>query len=70
MNMTAHDICSDCNSQKLWRECYNCDEDGYSDHDCGDDTCCCLHPAANVRCDICQGKGGWLQCCTCHPWED
>jgi hypothetical protein len=44
-----------------WEDCYNC-VDGYSDHDCGDDTCCCLNPKDNVRCDICDGEGGWVVC--------
>lgn len=41
-----------------WIECYNC-EDGYSHHECGDDTCVCLNPVSNVVCDICDGKAGW-----------
>jgi hypothetical protein len=39
--------------------CWQCGGEGYSHHDCGEDTCCCLHPHDNVRCDICEGKGGW-----------
>ena len=52
-------------------ECWNC-EDGYSDHDCGEDCCCCLNPEPNVRCDICDGLGGWKICYTCNPgaYED
>lgn len=42
----------------VWIECWNCEE-GYSHHDCGEDTCCCLYPENNVRCDICRGRGGW-----------
>lgn len=61
--------CKKCGNEMDWRECYNC-EDGMSDHDCGEDCCCCLHPENNVRCDICKGKGGWYQCFACHPWED
>ncbi len=62
--------CMTCNSSMFWRECYNCDEDGFTDHDCGEDCCCCLDPEPNVRCDICKGKTGWWQCQHCHPWED
>ena len=40
-------------------ECWNCGGEGYSHHDCGEDCCCCLSPYDNVRCDICDGKGGW-----------
>lgn len=42
-----------------WIECWQCGGEGYSDHDCGEDTCCCLDPEDNVRCDVCNGKGGW-----------
>ncbi len=42
-----------------WIDCWNCGGEGYSDHDCGEDTCCCLHPEDNVVCDICHGNGGW-----------
>lgn len=69
MDTNTVEICDEHHSQKIWRNCYNC-EDGFSDHDCGEDTCCCLNPRDNVRCDICSGKGGWYQCFTCAPWED
>lgn len=55
--------------EKSWCECWNC-EDGYSGHDCGEDVCCCLHPEDNQRCDICNGKGGWMRCYICAPEED
>ena len=35
------EVCTTCQNEKFWRECYNC-EDGFSDHDCGEDCCCCL----------------------------
>lgn len=55
-------ICPRCQCcSQDWEDCYNC-EDGFSDHDCGDDTCCCLDPYDNVRCDICDGRGGWQAC--------
>lgn len=47
--------------------CWNCGGEGLSDHDCGEDCCCCLHPENNVTCDICEGKGGWKICYTCNP---
>ena len=43
-----------------WIDCWNCDGEGYSSHDCGEDTCCCLIPEDNVQCDVCRGKGGWI----------
>lgn len=38
-------------------DCSNCGGTGYSHHECGEDTCCCLHPEDNVICDWCDGKG-------------
>ena len=61
--------CKKCNSSVMWKECYNCDE-GYSYHDCGEDTCCCLDPRPNVECDICHGKGGWWVCLSCTPLRE
>jgi hypothetical protein len=58
--------CGDCGEGMFWVECSYCDE-GYSDHDCGEDTCCCLDPEDNVRCDICRGKCGWYICARCTP---
>lgn len=52
--------------EREWCECWNC-EDGLSGHDCGEDCCVCLYPEDNVRCDICNGRGGWWRCYTCSP---
>jgi len=38
-------------------ECWNCAGTGFTHHDCGEDTCCCLDPEDNVRCDTCEGRG-------------
>lgn len=62
--------CEKCGWELSWRDCWNCDEDGFSDHDCGEDCCCCLHPEPNVRCDICNGESGWLACSMCYPEEE
>jgi len=56
--------CKKHGSDVYWVECEHC-EDGYSDHDCGEDTCCCLDPLPNVTCDICNGDGGWFVCPGC-----
>lgn len=48
-------------------ECWQCGGEGVSHHDCGEDVCCCRWPEDNVRCDICDGKGGYKVCFTCHP---
>lgn len=53
--------CQYCGAAMEWEDCWNC-EDGYEGHDCGEDCCCCLHPEPNVRCDVCGGEGGYLQC--------
>lgn len=65
------EVKADCeiHGEKEWVDCWNC-EDGYSHHDCGDDCCVCAELEDNVRCDICEGKGGWLRCFGCHPEEE
>jgi len=61
-------FCTVCGSDVYWVDCENC-EDGYSHHDCGEDTCCCLDPLPNVVCDWCDGKGGWYVCLHCDKKE-
>ena len=64
--------CARCGRDVDREHCDHC-EDGYSDHECGEDTCCCLRPELNVPCEICEGKGGWWRCmqsgdwCEAHP---
>src|SRR5262245_30853557 len=53
--------CQHCGQELDYEECDQC-EDGFSDHDCGEDTCCCLDPEPNVRCEQCGGKGFWFFC--------
>lgn len=69
--MEEREICDKHGREKEWADCWNCDTDagtyGFSSHDCGDDTCCCLFPEPNVRCDICNGEGGYLLCSICAP---
>jgi hypothetical protein len=50
--------------------CWQCGGECFVDHDCGKDCCCCLDPQPNVRCDICEGKGGYDICLTCNPEAD
>ena len=59
--------CARCGSSCDYVECDNCD-DGYSDHDCGEDCCCCAYPEPNVECDICRGHGGWQACMSSAEW--
>jgi hypothetical protein len=57
--------CPTCGCPLEWEDCYSLDcEDGYY-HDCGEDCCCCADPEPNVRCDVCDGKGGWWFCPAC-----
>lgn len=70
MYVTQEDIdcqCARCGSSCDYERCWNC-EDGYSDHDCGEDCCMCRHPEPNVRCDICDGRGGWNNCLSPREW--
>ena len=62
-------LCPHCERPMEWRDCGNCEE-GFSQHDCGDDTCCCLDPEDNVICDVCEGAGGWTHCARCETEED
>lgn len=70
MAETVVTSCEKCSYELQWRDCWNCGGEGFSDHDCGEDCCCCLHPENNVECDICDGEGGWKACPFCSPEED
>ena len=37
--------------------CDWCDGEGFSGHDCGEDTCCCADPEENITCHVCGGSG-------------
>jgi hypothetical protein len=58
--------CSQCETELEWVECEQCDGEGMSGHDCGEDCCCCLDPEPNELCDLCGGAGGWYWCYVCH----
>ena len=60
--------CPKCGSSMSWEDCPNCDEEGFSHHDCGEDCCVCLHPENNVDCDWCDGKGGYWACVSSREW--
>jgi rRNA maturation protein Nop10 len=72
MSMGNNDIeiadnnCPKCGSQTYRRNC-DCEE-GFSHHDCGEDSCCCLAPEPNRRCSECGGKGWHNWCPTCG-WD-
>jgi hypothetical protein len=60
--------CARCGASMEWRNCDYCDSEGYTGHECGEDCCCCLGPEPNVPCDICDGRGGWYDCCSSAEW--
>ena len=60
--------CPECHEDLHTVECGQC-VDGYTHHECGDDTCFCLYPQDNVECDLCDGHGFWWQCLNkCGNW--
>jgi hypothetical protein len=61
--------CKHCHADAVWVECEDCGGSGYTHHDCGEDTCCCLNPEDNVECDTCDGEGGWYNCQNCDKWN-
>jgi hypothetical protein len=61
--------CKNCGADLRWVECENCDE-GFTGHDCGEDTCCCLDPLPNVVCDVCHGEMGWYVCDNCNTKKE
>ncbi len=61
--------CKKCGSMVEWKECNGCD-DGFSHHECLDDTCCCKDPEPNMPCNLYGGKGGWWSCINCDDAED
>jgi hypothetical protein len=42
-----------------WEPCSECDGEGVAGHDCGEDSCPCLNPEDNMKCQTCNGEGGW-----------
>lgn len=63
--------CGRCGSSCDYQECWNCD-DGGCGSDCCDDLCHggeCIHgDSGQIRCDICQGHGGWWVCLSDREW--
>jgi len=57
--------CRTCGSEMDWEVCDVCGGEGFDGHDCGEDTCSCLHPEYNITCNTCQGDGGWWICLNC-----
>ena len=61
--------CARCGSSLDFVECGNCD-DGFTGHDCGEDSCCCADPCNNVVCDICHGATVLPRCASSKEWCD
>ena len=66
--LEMRDICERCGCDVFFEECYDCGGEGYSHHDCGEDTCACLEPEPNVVCELCEGEG-YLSQCQCNSAE-
>lgn len=63
--LEEEEYCSDCNSTKYWQDCSQCD-DGYQERESpfiGDTQ------IYEVKCDICDGRGGWFRCFVCSPLQ-
>ena len=52
-------------SELEWIDCWDCGGDGFTHHECGEDTCACLEPENNVICDTCGNECGWYKCHQC-----
>jgi hypothetical protein len=63
--------CARCGSSCDYVDCWNC-EDGGCGSDCIDDLCHggeCIHGhSGQIRCDICDGHGGWWACLSDSEW--
>lgn len=59
--------CARCGSSVSFQSCANCGGEGYEDHDCFDDSCCCLDPGEDV-CSWCRGEGGSHVCLSSREW--
>ena len=58
-------LCPACGCDTFYERCWDCGGEGYSGHDCLDDTCACLEPEPNVICETCDGEGV-LKKCQCN----
>jgi hypothetical protein len=54
--------CARCGSSCEYLPCWDCGDDLYTHHDCGEDSCACRYPEDNVLCDTCRGRGGRWHC--------
>lgn len=54
--------CARCGGSVEWLDCWYCGGRGLTHHDCGEDSCCCLHPEDNVSCIVCKEECGAWHC--------
>lgn len=55
------EMCAVCDCMLEIESCWECLGAG-GWHECGEDTCCCLHPEINELCQTCEGSGRYLVC--------
>lgn len=60
--------CARCGSSLEFETCEMCGGEGVDGHDCGEDSCCCMHPDDNITCDACLGRGAWPRCMSSFEW--
>lgn len=60
--------CGRCGSTLSFVPCENCAGEGFTEHDCGEDTCCCADPEYNVACGVCGGDGSFPSCLSSPGW--
>lgn len=60
--------CGRCGSSIVFEDCPNCGGVGFTGHDCGEDSCCCLDPEENLACEICRGTGTFSTCLSSPKW--
>ena len=56
--------CPECGGPMVLVVCRVCDGDCVIEHDCGEDSCCCVD-AEDDECEECQGEGGYWTCKKC-----
>lgn len=59
--------CARCGSGVTSEDCWDCDGYGEREHDCGEDTCCCLEPDGEP-CERCRSTGQILVCISDADW--
>ena len=56
-----HEFCSMCGTQLEWVQCYECGGEG--DFDANDEDPVNFAPGEEYEtCQLCRGRGGWLDC--------